>query len=159
MITSLSTFSGRAGSARIATAMFVSGPIATRVSSLPSSSAFSSMISTALLGSVTKVGSGSVVSPSPVFPWNSSAWPSFLISGTTAPAHTGTSVTPRNSRSCFAFLWPLAWLTFPATVVTASTLSSGLLKARMKAKASSMPGSVSRMMRFMNWSPTRRRRL
>ena len=66
-----------------------------------------------------------------------------LMSGFAAPAATGTSSAPMYSMSLRAFELAFSRLTFPATVVKASTRSSGEDRARMRARASSTPGSVS----------------
>ena len=64
-------------------------------------------------------------------------------SGRSAPAATGTSPLPTNSRtrSAFAVVFSSVWL--PATVVTPRSSSSGLASARRSAIASSWPGSQS----------------
>ena len=78
--------------------------------------------------------------------------PRLAHSGRSAPAATGTSVRPRRVRTRSALRVVRSSGALPATVVIASSSSSGRASARAIARASSWPGSQSRM---IGWWPRR----
>lgn len=83
--------------------------------------------------------------PSPFFPCQNSAVISFWNSGCCAPAATGMSHRLASETMRSAFSRPIAAVTFPGTTVIARTSSSGEFSASIRARASSVPGSVSKI--------------
>ncbi len=118
MITRSATWLVSAGCRRTASAMLVSGPVATRVIS-PGDAPMVSMISSvACLSSDRARGGGSRAWPSPDSPCTSRASLWGRSSGTGLPAATGTSWQSANSSTLSALAVVSARPTFPATVVT-----------------------------------------
>src|ERR1700761_8144157 len=90
-------------------------------------------------------GSGSWAPPSPLSPWISRASIGSRSSGAAAPGVTGVSPIHTNSATRWALAVVRGRPTFPATVVMPSRSRSGQPAAKAMARASSMPGSQSRM--------------
>ena len=138
------------GSTLIASAMFVSRPSASRVIS-PGDASRRSMISiTAFRLCAEVVGSGASESPSPSLPCMYCANAgSHIPKGMPDPGYTGMSSRPAASRMRSALIVHFSTDTFPNTVVSASTCSSGLPSANRIAAVSSIPGSVSMITLFI----------
>ncbi len=79
----------------------------------------------------------------PLSPWTSVARTTDPSRAPAAPSATGTSSLPKAWRSRRAFSVQRVTSALPPTVVTASSLISGLAAARPIASASSRPGSES----------------
>ena len=135
------------GSRRKARAMFVSGPMGTRVISPGEAMSFSMITSTACESIAFICGCGNCNPPSPLSPCTCSAYIGWRTSGRLLPRATGISVRPANSSSASALYVVRSTLTLPPTVVMASSRTSGEDRARKSARASSMPGSVSSIIR------------
>ena len=137
------------GSFRTAMAMFVSGPIGTRVISPGADITMSTITSTACSGTGRTDGSPHSWPSSPPLPWMSSAVKSGRTSGAAQPAATGTSWMPASvhTRKALSVVSARGW--FPATVVIAASETSGVPCASRIAIASSWPGSQSRMIRLV----------
>src|SRR5216683_2959766 len=88
---------------------------------------------------------GNSTLPSPFLPCQNSAVISFWNRGCCAPAATGMSHRFASETMRSAFSRPIAAVTFPGTTVIARTSNSGELSARISARASSVPGSVSKI--------------
>ena len=81
----------------------------------------------------------------PFLPCQNSAVISFWKRGCCAPAATGISHRFASETMRSAFSRPMAAVTFPGTTVIARTSRSGELSASISARASSLPGSVSKI--------------
>ena len=147
MMTKSRTQPASRGSRRTASAMLVSGPVATRVISPGAALICSMMKSTAWprAGSV-RVG-GRLAAPSPDSPCTSRASATGRSSGCALPGTTGTSGQPARSSTLSALPVTLPRSTFPLTVVTPARSRPGWPQPNTMASASSIPGSQSRMTR------------
>src|SRR5271165_3321144 len=88
---------------------------------------------------------GSSIFARPFLPCQNSAVISFWNRGCCAPAATGMSQRSASETMRRALSRPCAAVTLPGTTVMARTSSSGELSASIKAMASSVPGSVSKI--------------
>ena len=145
MSTTSATRSTIRGSLRAASATLVSGPVGTSVTVPGGCASTVSMIrSTACRGSSASSGSGSTGPSSPDSPWMSPATRASRSSGRAQPAANGTPEIPPTRATASALRVTFSRVWFPATVVTASSSTSGLPWASSSATASSCPGSQSR---------------
>src|SRR5215472_12974390 len=143
MITKSATWLASAGCRRTASAMLVSGPVATRVIS-PGAAATVSMIRSVASASTGRpCAGGRRAWPRPPWPWTSRASTWGRSNGAALPAASGTSGRPAKSSTLSAFAVVWARPTLPATVVTPRTSRPGWPQANASASASSMPGSQS----------------
>ena len=145
MITKSRTHSGSRGSRRTASAMLVSGPVATSVIS-PGAAAISAMMKSIACPSRGPCGgAGRTAPPRPDSPCTCPASSAGRSSGAGHPAVTGTPGAPANDATASAFAVVFASPTLPATVVIPVNSIPGCPMANAIASASSMPGSQSRM--------------
>ncbi|MNX79179.1 hypothetical protein D3C86_1107980 [compost metagenome] len=134
------------GSARMARARLVIGPMTARATARAGRSITSRTMASAAVPSAAGVsGLNGSRSPSPSAPWNSPAPAGSRRKGRSAPTKTGTSSRPAIWRSIRALRAVFSALTLPPTVVTASRSNAGEAKAVSNPVASSTPGSQSMM--------------
>ena len=140
-----------------ASATLVSGPSVASVT-VPGGSrrSVSTMKSTAWASRAATAGSGRSGPSSPDLPCTASAVTELPDQRPAAPACTATSGRPASSTTFSAFFVVRGSGTLPATVVMPSTSISGLASASRIATASSCPGSVSMMMRWVTLRSARR---
>src|SRR5215813_1658456 len=127
--------------------MFVSGPVATRVTAPGAAETCLMRKSTACSATGAPRAAASVALPRPDSPCTWRASLNGRSSGAGLPAATGSSGWPRNSSTASALAVVRSRPTFPATVVTPARSRPGCPQPNAIAKASSMPGSQSRMTR------------
>jgi hypothetical protein len=129
-------------------AMLVRGPTGINVTGSGLAASVSAMRRSAPPGRSLVFGSGRFTLPIPFSPCTFFAVRASPTRGALSPLATGMSERPASSRSFSAFVTPSSSSTFPKTTVTARTSSSGERTARRMARASSIPGSTSRITGF-----------
>ena len=132
------------GNCLTTSAIFVSGPVATKVIGSPACRSTSSINCNAVRCDCERLGSNANGPASPLSPCITAAVDSFRMSGPSRPAATGMSARPSRSRTLSALRVVCSKVTLPATVVTPRSSISGLAQASMIAMASSWPGSQSK---------------
>src|SRR6267378_722235 len=125
--------------------MLVRGPTGTRVISCGAAWTSSMIRSGPKRASTLHLLGGSSMLARPFLPCQNSAVMSFWKSGCCAPAATGISQRFASETIRSAFSRPCLAVVLPGTTVMARTSSSGEWSASIRAIASSVPGSVSKM--------------
>src|SRR6266850_141299 len=125
--------------------MLVRGPTGTRVISCGAAWTSSMIRSGPNRASTLHLLGGSSMLARPFLPCQNSAVMSFWKSGCCAPAAMGMSQRLASETMRSAFSRPCLAVVLPATTVMARTSNSGEWSASMRAMASSVPGSVSKM--------------
>ena len=146
MITKSLTQVASRGSRRSASPILVSGPVATSVISPGAAPMVSMMKSIACPSRALLAGGGSTAPPSPESPCTCPASSAGRSSGAAKPGVTGTSAAPTNDATARAFAVGLGQPDVAGHGREADEVDLGEAVAKAIARASSMPGSQSRMM-------------